>query len=93
MLHLHLCMVRFNKNEKENRNMREKVLAVCTRVNEKVDYTRTDLIDGGYIDSVTLVEIASELMDEFDIEIPYEEIMPENFNSIDAMTALVEKYV
>ena len=73
--------------------MREKVLAVCTRVNEKVDYTRTDLIDGGNIDSVTLVEIASELMDEFDIEIPYEEIMPENFNSIDAMTALVEKYV
>jgi len=64
-MHLHLCMVRFNKNEKENRNMREKVLAVCTRVNEKVDYTRTDLIDGGYIDSVTLVEIASELMDEF----------------------------
>ena len=44
-------------------------------------------------DSVTLVEIASELMDEFDIEIPYEEIMPENFNSIDAMSALVEKYV
>ena len=36
-MHLHLCMVRFNKNEKENRNMREKVLAVCTRVNEKVD--------------------------------------------------------
>ena len=32
-------------------------------------------------------------MDELDIEIPYEEIMPENFNSIDAMTALVEKYV
>jgi acyl carrier protein len=73
--------------------MRESVLMVCNRVNGKVDYTRTDLIDGGYLDSVTLVEIASELMDEFDIEIPYEEIMPENFNSIDAMTALVEKYV
>lgn len=73
--------------------MKEKVLSICQEVNDSVDYTATDLVDGGLIDSVTLVEIASELMDEFEIEIPYEEIVPENFNSVDAMTSLVEKYV
>lgn len=51
------------------------------------------MIDAGLIDSVTLVSIATELMEEFSVEIPYEEITPANFNSIDAMTSLVEKYV
>jgi len=73
--------------------MREKILAVCRSVNDSVDYSGESLIDSGMIDSVTLVGIVTELMMEFDIEIPYEELTPENFNSIDSMKALVEKYV
>ncbi len=73
--------------------MREKVLEICRNIDDSIDFTSKELIDGGILDSVTLVEIATELMDEFDIDIPYEEITPENFNSIDAMTELVEKYV
>ena len=73
--------------------MREKVLAICMSVDDSIDFTSTKLIDGGLIDSVTLVEIATELMDELNIDIPYEEITPENFNSVDAITSLVERYV
>ncbi|HIR13573.1 MAG TPA: acyl carrier protein [Candidatus Choladousia intestinavium] len=73
--------------------MREKVLAICMSVDDSIDFTSTELIDGGLIDSVTLVEIATELMDELNIDIPYEEITPENFNSVDAITSLVERYV
>lgn len=73
--------------------MREKVLEICMGIDDTIDFTSEELIDGGMIDSVTLVEIATELMDEFNIDIPYEEITPENFNSVDAMTSLVEKYV
>ena len=73
--------------------MRETVLDICRNIDDSIDFTSKELIDGGILDSVTLVEIATELMDEFDIDIPYEEITPENFNSIDAMTELVEKYV
>lgn len=73
--------------------MREKVLAICMNVDDSIDFTSTELIDGGLIDSVTLVEIATELMDELNIDIPYEEITPENFNSVDAITSLVERYV
>lgn len=72
--------------------MKEKILAVCNEVNNSIDYSAEGLIDNGIIDSVTLVGIATELMMEFGIEIPYEEITPENFNSLDAMCALVEKY-
>ena len=73
--------------------MREKVLAICMSVDDSIDFTSTELIDGGLIDSVTLVEIATELMDELNIDIPYEEITPENFNSVGAITSLVERYV
>lgn len=73
--------------------MREKIMTICQEVDNTIDYTASALIDEGILDSVTLVEIVTELMDAFEIEIPYEEVIPENFNSIDAMVKLVEKYV
>ena len=30
---------------------------------------------------------------EFAVELPYEDIIPENFNSVDAMAELIEKYI
>lgn len=73
--------------------MKEKIIEICKGIDESIDLTSTTLIDGDEIDSITLVEIMTEIMDEFDIEIPYEDIIPTNFNSIDAMVKLVEKYV
>ena len=62
--------------------MEEKILEICEGVDSSIDYTSTALIDDGILDSVTLISIISEIGDEFDLEIPYEEIIPENFNSI-----------
>ena len=73
--------------------MRERVLAVCKEVDPSIDFEAGNLITGEVLDSVTLVELVSELMEEFDIDIPYEDIVPENFDSIDAMVDVVEKYV
>lgn len=73
--------------------MEEKILEICEGVDDSIDYTSTALIDDGILDSVTLISIISEIGDEFDLEIPYEEIIPENFNSIKSMAELVEKYV
>lgn len=73
--------------------MEEKILAICKSVNDSIDYTATNLVDGNILDSVTMISIISEISDELDVEIPFEEIAPENFNSIAAIAALVEKYV
>lgn len=72
--------------------MEEKILELCKGVEANIDYTSEKLIDDKLLDSVTLISIISELSDEFDVSIPYEEIIPENFNSIKAMAKLVEKY-
>lgn len=50
----------------------------------------TTLVDSQLLDSLDIISLVSELTDEFDIEIHYDEITPENFNSVEAIKALVE---
>ena len=51
----------------------------------------TDLVDGGYIQSLDIVSIIAELSDAYDITIPAREIIPENFNSAAAMFDMVQR--
>lgn len=50
---------------------------------------RNDLVDNGDIDSFDVISLVAELNDAFDIDVPVEAIVPENFNSVDAMLALI----
>lgn len=73
--------------------MREKLLALLGEEYPDIDFEESDeLVDDGILDSLTVVGVISAISDEFNVEIPYEEIIPENFNSIDAMAELIEKY-
>ena len=74
--------------------MREKVKTVLETNYPVIDFeSSTELVDDGILDSMTLVGIISALSMEFGVMIPYEDIVPESFNSIDAMAELVEKYM
>lgn len=48
-------------------------------------------MDDGILDSLTIVSLIGTLSMEYGIDIPYEEIVPENFNSIDAMAAMIQR--
>jgi acyl carrier protein len=70
----------------------DKILSILKESNNLIDYTKeTALITDGLLDSLELMEIISELEDAFDIEIGMEEIVPENFNSAEAILKLVER--
>lgn len=72
--------------------MKEKVLKVLQDECPEIDFTSSkELVTGGVLDSITVTTIVAALTMEFDIEIPYEEIVEENFNSLDAIVRLVEK--
>ena len=51
----------------------------------------TDIVDGAYLDSFEIMNLIMMLSETFGIEIDFEEITAENFNSIDAMVSMVER--
>ncbi len=72
--------------------MYDKVLKLLQEEYPEIDFTESDeLVDDGVLDSLTLTGIIAALSMEFDIEIPYDEIIEENFNSVAAMAEMVER--
>ncbi|MCD7761930.1 MAG: phosphopantetheine-binding protein [Lachnospiraceae bacterium] len=71
--------------------MKEKVLALLEEEFADIDFSQDALVDDGILDSLTIVSMITTLSLEFGITIPYDEVIPENFNSVDAITELVEK--
>ena len=70
----------------------EDLLEILNSLHPEVDFrTTTDLVDDGILDSLDIVTLVTEIHATFDVTIPAEEIVPENFNSAEAMMALVER--
>ena len=72
--------------------MREQILEILDDINSDVDYeSDVMLIDEEILDSFDIVSLVSELNSCFDINITVVDLVPENFNIVDAMVALVER--
>ena len=70
----------------------DELIQILEEINPDIDYkTETKLIDGKIFDSFDIITIISEINEVFDVAIPAEEIIPENFNSAAAIWALIEK--
>ena len=70
----------------------EKILAILKENCPGVDFENEKaLVDDGLIDSFDVVGIVADLTNEFDIDITVNDIVPENFNSLEAINALVER--
>lgn len=70
--------------------MKKQILEILSEIREDVNFeTETSLIDDGVLTSLDVVAVVSELNDAFDIEISADDLLPENFNSVDAICNLV----
>ena len=70
----------------------DELLKILTNIKPDIDFaTETGLIDNAILDSFDIVQIVNELKNEFDIKITPAEIIPENFNSAQALWAMVQK--
>ena len=69
----------------------DQLMEILTEVNADVDFETCDtLIDDGILDSFDIVSIVGELNDTFDIDITPADIVPENFNSAEAMWDMIQ---
>ena len=70
----------------------EKLIEILNELHDDVDFENENaLIDDGILDSLDIVTLITEINDTFDVSIPAEEIIPENFNSATAIMALINK--
>ena len=70
----------------------EDILKILNEFRPDINFQSSErLIDDGLLDSLDIVNIVAELDSEFDIEIPVEEITPEDFNSVSAINRLVDR--
>lgn len=70
----------------------EKLLSILNDLHPDVDFENNEsLIDDGILDSLDIVTLVTEIYAEFDVTIPAEEIVPENFNSAKALMELITK--
>ena len=68
------------------------VIEMLEGVREGVDYENvTTLVDDRYLDSCDILAVVSAIDDEFDVEVPAKEIIPANFNSAQALTAMIQR--
>lgn len=78
--------------EGENQKMEEKILEILEEhCEEALDYDGESMMEDGIIDSFTVINLISDLEDEFDIEIDAKYVVAENFKNKEAIIALVQK--
>ena len=72
--------------------MRDEVLDILKGIRGDIDFeNETKLIDDNILASLDIVAIVGEFNEEFDVEISVEDLVPENFNSVNAMVELITK--
>lgn len=68
------------------------LMEILEDVQPDVDFESCDtLIDDGLLDSFAILSIVSELEDQFEISVSPADIIPENFNSAQAIWAMVQR--
>lgn len=71
---------------------KEKLMQILTELRPDIDFEKEDqLIDDGTLDSFDIISLVGELNENFGVEIGVEDLQPENFNSADAMLALITR--
>lgn len=71
---------------------KETVLPILKRIKPNVDFeAKKRLLDDGILDSFDVVMLVSEFNKNFQIDIPVEELSSKNLNTLESITALLER--
>lgn len=70
----------------------EKLIELLKSVRDDIDFEEcTTLVDEGILDSFDIIEIINVIDEEYGIEIPATQIVPEHFNSVEAILNMIQR--
>jgi len=68
----------------------ERLIEILKELAPEIDYeTQTNLVTARVFDSFDVVMLAHEIYEKFGVQIPPEDIIPQNFDSAKALYALI----
>ena len=70
----------------------EDLIKILNKIKPEVDFENNkNLIDDEILDSIDIVGIVAAIDEEFDVQVTARDIVPENFNSAEAMYSLIQR--
>ena len=70
----------------------DELIKILEEVRPDLDfYSEKSLIDGGILDSFDIITLVGEFNENYNIEINVADLLPENFNSAEAMWELIQR--
>lgn len=74
--------------------MQEKIANLLKNINgkDRISDFDLDLFESDMLDSLGIAQLVAALEETFNIEIDPEDILPENFSTVNEISALVRKY-
>ncbi len=70
----------------------EELMEILKELHPEADFEQcSTLVDDKILDSFDIVSIIAEIADQFDVTISAEHIIPENFNSAQALYSLIQR--
>ena len=71
---------------------KDELLDILHDLNADADFEKCeDLVEEGFLTSLEMVMLISEISSRMGVQLPPEEIVPENFRSVESIRALIEK--
>jgi acyl carrier protein len=74
--------------------LKQQIIDILTEARPEFDFQAeaNGFIEKGMLDSFDIIVIISEIEEKFDISIDGDQILPENLDSIDAISKLVTRF-
>ena len=70
----------------------EKLLEILSTIKPGVEFENlNNIVDDGVLDSMDIARLVGEISDEFDVEVEVTDLVPENFNSVEAMMKMIKR--
>ena len=71
---------------------KEKLVKILMDINPDIDYEKEiSLVDDGLFDSLEVMTIVTEIEDRFHIDIDPDDVIAENFNSVEKILKIIKK--